>query len=311
MTDTAETLQNGNITILIVEDDAGTMMLIKHFLGSAGYNIRTAIDGSQARAVLDEATPDLILLDLLLPDTTGLELLKEVKARGTMNETPVLILSAVEDVGAKVDGLDFGAEDYMVKPIDKHELLARVRVAVRKYEAKRKLQDDLSVANTQSVTDNLTGLYNRHYLNGFIEKEISSSIRYGRGFSVMILDVDFFKAINDTFGHVCGDGVLRALAGILKEQTRASDTVARYGGEEFVIVLPHTDIESGIGTAEKLRQSVEAFMFPDVDGRSVTVSIGLTQFNPEKDSEMNAIIKRADDALYAAKQTGRNKVIAG
>jgi len=311
MPDTAETLKNSKITVLVVDDDVSMLALIKHFLSSAGYNICTANCGGQARAILDQTVPDLVLLDLLLPDMTGLELLKEIKARGALSEIPVLILSAVEDVDTKVDGLDFGAEDYMVKPVDRQELLARVRLAVRKYESKRKLQDDLGVARMRSVTDNLTGLYNRFFLSEFIEKEMSSSRRYGGVFSLMVLDIDNFKTVNDTFGHLSGDGVLRALGGILKEQTRASDVVARYGGEEFVVVLTHADINIGLVAAEKLRRSVEVYAFPGVDGKCITVSIGVSQFDPESDSEMDAIIKRADDALYTAKQTGRNKVIAG
>jgi diguanylate cyclase (GGDEF)-like protein len=246
-------------------------------------------------------------MDIILPDMNGIELLKKIREDHPSANIPVIIISTITDIETKVEGIESGADDYLVKPVDRLEMLARIRANLRKSEAQRRLKSNLEAAAQQAITDTLTGLYNRQYLKNALEREIARARRYKRPFSMLILDIDHFKDVNDTFGHLAGDGVLREIAGILKHNVRASDVAARYGGEEFVVVLTDTDIRGAAAAAEHLRETVARHKFPAVDGRQITVSIGCTEFQSD-DADMDAVIKKADDALYKAKAEGRNRV---
>jgi len=296
-----------NAPILIVEDNALIAKIFNGVLVNAGYRTVVATDGKDALRVLIETRPSLILLDLVLPDMNGIDLLRDIKADPSTEDIVVIIISSLSDLDTKVRGIETGADDYLVKPVDHAELIARVRAALRKNDARQKLQARLETATTQSLTDNLTGLYNRHYLKSAFEREIPISTRYSRTFSVMIIDIDDFKGVNDTFGHLSGDSVLREMGSLIRNNVRASDLAVRYGGEEFVVFLTETALDISLSVAEKLRMAVEAHRFSDVEDRKIKVSIGITEFHPD-DAEMGAIIKRADDALYAAKREGRNRV---
>lgn len=295
-------------SILIVEDDERMLMQYKRILDNAGdYRTLTANNASTAVDVLHNTIPDLILLDIMLPDMNGIELLKKIREYHPAADIPVIIISAITDIETKVKGIEAGVDDYLIKPVDRFEMLARIRANLRKAEAQRILKSNLEAAARQAITDHLTGLYNRQYLKDVLEREIARAKRYKRPFSLLLSDIDYFKSVNDTFGHLIGDSVLRETAGILKDNVRASDVTARYGGEEFVVVLTDTDINGAVAAAEHLRETVAQHRFSGADGRPITISIGCTEFHPA-DADMDAVIKRADDALYLAKQDGRNRV---
>ncbi|MBU1986228.1 MAG: diguanylate cyclase, partial [Proteobacteria bacterium] len=218
-----------------------------------------------------------------------------------------IIVSALDDLETKVQGIDGGADDYILKPVNHHELQARVRANLRKHSLQHKMQHDLQTAFLRATTDGLTELYNRQYFDDAMRKVMAEAHRYERKFSLLLLDIDHFKIVNDTFGHVAGDHVLQELARVMKNQVRESDIACRYGGEEFTVVLPGTAIVGAVALAEKLRTTIEHHPFPDVDGRQITVSIGVTEGKgAERDASM--IIAQADEALYQAKRQGRNQV---
>lgn len=301
-----ETRAKGKQIILVVDDNEKIAKHCKLVLESEGYEVITAANGTEALKVLDETEPDLIMLDIILPDMDGIKLLGRIKANVLLADVPALIMSVLSDIETKVRGLETGADDYLVKPIDKQEMLARVRAALRKKELSDRLKSNLDTAFKQSVTDQLTGLYNRRYLVTVLEREIEASRRYSRPFSVLLMDIDKFKDINDSLGHLVGDAVLKDLGGILNGSLRRGDVASRYGGEEFVVVLTETGLRDAMQAAEKLRKIVEGHRFQKVE-KNVTISIGVAEFG-NGDVDMDAIIKRADDALYEAKQQGRNMV---
>ena len=223
-------------TILIIEDDVKTSSLWSRVL-SANYECIMAKTAEEGLEAMDKGVPDLVLLDLLLPDMHGLDLLKRVKKNPVMEEISVIIVSSINDLETRVKGIDLGSDDYLVKPINALEMLARVRAAIRKTRARLKLKQTLNDVFKLSITDSLTGLYNRQYFNSYLEKLMASSRRHERPFSILFVDIDRFKSINDTFGHLIGDSVLKNLAVIFEDNLRASDVVARFGGEEFVLLL--------------------------------------------------------------------------
>ena len=293
--------------ILIIDDDVKTSGLWSKLLKD-NYNCVLATTGDEAMALFDEAVPDLILLDLLLPDMHGLDLLKRIKKNPDLKEISVIIVSSLSDLETKVKSIDLGGDDYLVKPVNSLELHARVRAAMKKSRTRKKLKDTLDKVFQLSITDTLTGLYNRQFFNNYIEKLFAASKRQSRSFAVVFVDIDHFKMINDTYGHLSGDSVLRSIAEIFEDNLRAADVTARYGGEEFVVLLSDTAAAGAAALAEKLRGDVEVYPFEDVDGRKVTVSIGVSEYL-ESDISFQDIIKRADDALYKAKEDGRNRVV--
>ena len=294
-------------SILIIEDDVKTSSLWSRVL-AANYNCITAKSGEEGLKAMDKEIPDLVLLDLLLPDMHGLDLLKRVKKNPVMEEISVIIVSSINDLETRVKGIDLGSDDYLVKPVNALEMLARVRAAIRKTKARQKLKETLNDVFKLSITDSLTGLYNRQYFNSYLEKLMASSRRHSRIFSLLFVDIDRFKTINDQYGHLCGDNVLKSIAEIFEDNLRASDVIARFGGEEFVILLSDTDLKGGEALAEKLRTDVEAFGFEGLDNSKITVSIGVSE-STDVDGSITDIVKRADEALYKAKESGRNRVV--
>jgi two-component system cell cycle response regulator len=291
--------------ILIVEDDEQTTALWAKLL-KGSYRVLTARTAEECLTLLDGSAPDLVLLDLLLPDMHGLELLKRVKKNPDHEDISVVVISCLNDMDSRVRSIDLGSDDYIVKPVNSFELMARVRAAMRKHEARRKLKESLEEVFKLSITDSLTGLYNRQYFNNYVERLMSASRRHGRKFSLLFVDIDHFKRINDSHGHQTGDNVLVEVAEIFNKSLRLSDVVARYGGEEFVIVLSDTGIDGARLLAEKLRTDVEEHGF-DGAGR-VTVTIGVAE-KTDDDESVAGIIKRADEALYRGKEAGRNRVV--
>jgi len=301
-----DTLKEKNI-ILIIEDDVIEAKKSSTILCKAGYDTITSGTAQEAEEILNNAVPDLILLDIMLPDRSGIELLGTLRGKREFEHLPIIIVSSIDDLITKVKGIDTGADDYIVKPVNSLELIARVKSNIHKYKVQQRLIRNAEKLLLQSMTDPLTGLYNREYLQTVVVREMADSKRYGSVFSMILFDIDNFKSINDTCGHVSGDSVLRELGRILKDSIRINDVAARYGGDEFVVMLPNTTINAAAAVAEKLRQAVEGCSFTNVSDRLITISIGVIEGFAEEEC-LDSLIKRADEALYLAKGKGRNRV---
>lgn len=286
---------------VLLIDDAPTMhMTVETLLESEGLEFHSALTGESGLAMASMLKPDVILLDVEMPELDGFEVCRRLKQDTEIQSIPVIFLTAHDSTEQKVKGLDLGATDYVVKPCDAAELLARVRVSLRmKY-----LMDLLA---TTARVDGLTGMWNRTYLDQWLAGEIASMKRHGGRLGCIMVDVDCFKSINDTYGHRVGDHVLRSIAHCLKNGTRVEDIVCRYGGEEFTILTPAVE---GVGVsmlAERLRSAIAATVFTvGTLNLHVTCSFGVSDCTQ---GSVLTLIDRADKALYAAKDAGRNRVM--
>ncbi len=289
--------------VLVIDDTVSIHKLIVARLRPEGLEVTAELDGEAGleRAIAD--APDLILLDIGLPKVDGFEVCRQLKEHRATRNIPIIFLTGEADTESKVRGLDLGAVDYVTKPFDEIELRARVRAALRT----KRLQDMLE---QQSFLDGLTGLWNRAYLDRRLEAELNVADRYGRPLSVVLADVDNFKRINDTHGHLFGDVVLQGTAECLSASARRSDIIARYGGEEFGILLTDTNLKAAIYVSERLRASTERRVY---EARSevvrVTASFGVScTEDVEGELTPESMIQAADRALYASKEAGRNCV---
>ena len=229
-----------------------------------------------------------------------------------IRNVPILCIAEAEDSGRLMRGLEIGVNDYLIRPIDKNELLARVRTQVRKRRYAEKLRDNVQLSIEMAITDGLTGLHNRRYMESHVSTLVEQATIRGKPLSVLVLDIDYFKAINDTHGHDAGDDVLREFSLRLKKSIRGIDLACRYGGEEFVVVMPDTDMAVAAAVAERVRRGIATEPFPIDHGKrtvQVTISIGLAGLSKPTDAAAD-ILKRADQALYRAKRDGRNRVVA-
>ena len=281
--------------VLIVEDDDSIRVLLRAVLTERGYEVIECVDGSTAFAKAHDERPDVVLLDLGLPAVDGLTILDLIKAEPATADIPVLVVTAWDSGEVVARALQAGAVDYVRKPFHVGELSARVEAVARTRARHAELEALASI-------DPLTGVMNRRGIDRELEQRISHNCRSRNEFSVLMVDVDLFKAVNDTFGHAMGDEVLRTVAMRLRRAIRSGDIVARWGGEEFVVLAAAACDEAEI-LGERLRATIEAAPVGDV---SVTISVGVAAWDPREDAP--SLIARADAALYAAKSGGRNRV---
>lgn len=298
-------------SVLIIDDSDNVRDLIIRTLREVSLfdQYREARDGIEGIKSLISAKADLIICDLEMPRMDGFKFMSMVNSRQDLRDIPIIMLTGREDRDLKIKGLEQGACDYVTKPFDAGELVARVKVQLKI----KALQDELKKSNELlkelSNTDPLTHLNNRRYLTKALNSELLRAERTGDCLSLIILDIDNFKKINDTYGHQNGDKVLSTLAEVTQTHLRCYDIAVRYGGEEFVLVLPGTSLTGGEEVAERLRQEVEAMSFmPPLDKLSVTISLGVALFPSPLVDDMESLIRQADEALYRAKQKGRNRV---
>lgn len=308
---------NGHVPVILVADDEPVnLALIKRRLEWEEYEIHTAEDGGQAVETARRVLPDLVILDVMMPVLDGLQACRLLKEDPTTRDIPVIFLSALDDTDTKVSGLSLGADDYISKPFRVEELLARVAVAIRLKRERDRLRESAEelrrraeAASEMSKTDALTGLRNRYGLQRSLQRELSEARRYARPLSCLLLDIDFFKSVNDNYGHAAGDAALMQTARVLTESVRGSDVVCRYGGEEFLVLAPETNLDGATALAEKIRVAVSSRVFGDGERVfKITLSVGAAQLRPDESG--NDMIARADEALYGAKQSGRNRVEA-
>jgi diguanylate cyclase (GGDEF)-like protein len=283
--------------VLIVDDEEVVCRLFAEMLKPHGYQTVTTTDGSKIVEMLWEEHFDVVLLDLVMPPFSGLELLRQIKQ--TDENLPVVIVTGYGSIETAVESMQAGAADFVTKPVESSVLNIRISKAIEDAHTKQ-------LANT----DSLTGLYNRRSFQERLEQEVDRAIRYHRPLSLIMIDIDYFKTYNDTYGHLQGDNVLIEVARALKQLSRAPDIVARYGGEEFALILPETDKANAEALGRRLREYVEQCTFPgaaSLPTKALTISVGIASYMPPDTKE--ALLEAADVALYHAKREGRNRVV--
>ena len=298
-------------TIAIVDDDAAIRRLVRLVLTRAGYETVECTTGEEARGTLFTSTWDLAILDRRLPDMDGVVLAHELKSNPDFRTRYVIMLTGEDEQEDKVEGLELGADDYITKPFQYPELLARIRAGKRIVDLQKELLETNKRLELLSITDGLTKLHNHRYFQDELARAFEESQRYQRPLSLAMIDLDFFKKINDTHGHAVGDDVLKCAAKLFRESVRSTDLVARYGGEEFAVMMPETSLADGITFAEKIRGLVGGDAFNTQAGPvPVTVSIGVASVPHTRIHSAKELIIAADKALYRAKKNGRNQVQA-
>lgn len=297
--------------ILVVDDNQDNIEIIATRLRFRGYEILEASDGEQALALVKEAAPDLILLDVMLPDIDGYEISRRIKGSDELPFIPIILVTARDSTQDKVAGLDAGADDYLTKPINFPELEARVRSMLRI----KRLQDELEEKNRElerlSISDGLTGLFNHRHIHDLLADEFERVERSNDCMSVAMFDLDRFKLVNDTHGHQAGDRVLVDMADILRECAREVDRLGRYGGEEFMALLPETCIDDAYVFLERVRHEVARRHF-DIGGDEplrMTISGGVATYPHDSIDSVETLVRLADECLYIAKESGRNRIV--
>lgn len=286
--------------ILLVEDDENVAALLSVHLRRAGYQVRHAGTIAKARALAGSAEWDLAILDRWLPDGDGLDLCQELRRASPHG----YIVMLTGDETAKLQGFERGADDYVTKPYSHEELLARLRAGARIVRLQQALMDSNRRLEALSLTDSLTSLRNRRAFDERLGDAFEHSRRYDRALSLVVLDVDHFKSINDTHGHALGDMVLRIVAERIAKCSRASDFVARIGGEEFAVILPETPLFEAMQFAEKIRAHIAATPIAELH---VSVSLGVANALHSRVTTTQELFNAADQALYRAKANGRNR----
>jgi diguanylate cyclase (GGDEF)-like protein len=295
--------------ILIVDDSRLIAHVAKTMLTKRGHEIIVAQDGKAGLEAAKSEKPDIILLDVIMPIMDGYEVCEHLKEDDSTKEIPIIMVTSKAEAADKVKGLEMGALDYVTKPFDEGELIARVNIHLRLRELYEAVQEQNRQLQEMANRDGLTGLYNHRYFHEQLSQDFLRAKRYHENLSCVLFDIDFFKKFNDTYGHQTGDIVLKALASVVQHATRESDLAARYGGEEFALILYHTDGPAAYEAAERLRTMVESHEVQD-NGNvlRVTISIGVATFPHERVQNSKELVDYADQALYKAKDNGRNRV---
>lgn len=292
--------------ILIVDDVPQNLKVVGSMLDEVGYSATFATSGKQALERIYNTKPDLILLDLMMPDMDGLQVCKTLKADPDYQEIPIIFLTASHEQDHLVNAFELGACDYITKPFKKQELLARVKTHLTLKHTTDELKKTLVELDRLARLDPLTGVLNRRSFFEGAEREFNRACRYGTIFSVLLLDIDHFKRINDTYGHLTGDRALMTLTSAISNTLRNVDFLGRYGGEEFVILLPETEAPEALNVAERIRSLVAEISIPtQKDPLRMTISVGVAVYE-SNDATVDNILDRADRALYQAKAKGRN-----
>jgi len=298
-------------TILIIDDVDDNLEMLGDILTLNGHNVHTARSGEAALKRVQEIRPDLILLDILMPGMDGFEVCTRLKADKGTRDIPVIFVSSMTDINSKVMGFKVGGVDFINKPFQRAEVLVRVETHITLL----RLREHLELQNTElerlANTDYLTDLYNRRCFFHAAEEKLAGANLCGAPISITLIDLDHFKSVNDTHGHLVGDRVLAHVAQLIRAHCRTYDVAARYGGEEFVILHPAIDSQTAFRVAERIRKEVELTPFlHEREQISVTLSAGVVDTKGSKDwPHIDDMLAMADIALYQAKDAGRNQVI--
>ena len=301
-----------NRTLLIIDDSKAIRTQVTQIFADGKLFTKTlqAADGIEGFKILVNNDVDIVLCDIEMPGIDGLKFLAMLQSREDLRDKPVIMLTSHGDLNTKVRGLESGASDYITKPFEPEEMVARIRVHMQI----KTLQDELRRSNQLLLelaqTDPLTRLCNRRHLYEKLEIELNRCFRGTNPIALIMADIDHFKRVNDQFGHQVGDEVLTMVADLLQEELRTYDLAARYGGEEFCLVLPETDLEAASEVAELIRQRTEELVFnAPMENYKLTISFGVAAYDGTVEGSIDEIVRVADDALYEAKKLGRNQVV--
>ncbi len=299
------------IRILIADDSAISRRLLEAALRKWGYEVVVASDGNEAWEHLQrDDAPRLAILDWMMPGLSGPEVCRRVRARQNEHYTYILLVTSRSQKEDLIQGMEAGADDYLTKPFDQHELNVRLGPGRRILELQEALLEAQAALREQATTDALTSLWNRRMILLILERELARTEREATPLGVLVGDLDHFKQVNDTHGHLAGDAVLREAAQRMKASCRNYDSVGRYGGEEFLLILPGCDAHAAERQAERLRAAIESQPVETPDETlAVTCSFGATSVPPGKLATPEGVIQVADNALYQAKKRGRNRVV--
>ncbi len=297
--------------ILIADDDPSFRRLLQDTLTMWGYDVVVAENGNAALKILEsEAAPKLAILDWMMPGMSGVEVCRNVRERANHAYTYLLLLTSRQCDEDLVTGMEAGADDYIMKPYKHSELRLRLRAGRRIIELQNELLAARDILHAKATHDSLTGLLNHEEILLVLDKELARSDRDGVCVSIIMADIDHFKRVNDTFGHIAGDAVLRIVAQKMHSMVRAYDSIGRYGGEEFLIILPECGLDCAATFAERLRLYIGRDGIDTPDGMiRVTISLGVATATGRNNRQgEHALVRAADSALYKAKENGRNRV---
>ena len=295
--------------VLVVDDSPVYRKLVEQMLESQAFSLHFARNGKEALQLIEEYSPSIILTDWMMPDLSGPELCQRIRADQGKPYTYIILMTSNTEKGNVVKGLQAGADDYLAKPFDPGEMLARIGVGRRIIDLNRELAAKSVKLEEAARTDPLTGLPNRRAIEEWAFKQLRGAARHGFSLWVVVCDIDSFKTINDSFGHHAGDIVIKTFADLLKKITRSSDICGRLGGDEFLMVMTHVESEHIEATVNRFREQFAALSFP-FQGQSVSVtsSFGIAGSAGKEMPEFGGLVRKADQMLYEAKRDGRNTV---
>ncbi len=297
------------LPVLVVEDSPFSRKLLEYALSGDSYSLLLAENGKEAVQLFKEHRPAIVITDWMLPDSSGPELCERIRAESPESYTYIILLTSMTEKEDIVRGLSSGADDYLTKPFDRDELLARIGVGRRIIGLHREIDAKNKLLLEMAHTDSLTGLPNRRAIEEWAKRQLRGAARHGYSLWVVLADLDGFKNINDSYGHEAGDQVLCGVARILKEHTRASDLSGRMGGDEFLLVMTHVEKANIPLAVERLREKIASLKFSfGGESISVTASFGICGFQGKEPPEFSVLVRQADNALYGAKRSGRNQV---
>lgn len=298
-----------NSKILLINDDIIQTRNLGRMMSKTSAQIQMINDPSEID-ILNSYVPDLVIISCQLENGDPLRICGMLKSQEKLSHTVLMLLAEEENIPIVIKGMELGINDYFIYPVDENELLARLRTQLRRKQYQDDLRDALETSVNLSIKDALTGVFNRHYFDIHIIRMMKKAFKFNQQLCLMMFDIDYFKNVNDQYGHQAGDEILKIFTKILRNNFRVTDLISRYGGEEFSVLLCDTNLDQALIVAEKVRKKVEAAEFC-VAGQKLpikkTTSIGIAQYKNNEDPE--SFVKRADDALYEAKNTGRNKVV--
>jgi two-component system, cell cycle response regulator len=297
------------LEVLVVDDSPVCRKIFEQILPQDTYEVSYACTGGEAMQLFAEKSPSIVITDWIMPDFSGLELCRRIRADKTKSYTYVMVMTSNQQQNGVVDAMEAGADDFLMKPFNLNEMLARIGVGRRIIELHRKLEDKSAELEEVASTDVLTGLPNRRAIEEWANKQLRGAKRHGFPLWVVLGDLDCFKEINDTFGHEAGDTVLRTFADTLRRLTRISDMCGRLGGDEFLIVISHvsaTNIEVAIN---RFRELFGSLSFPFArQSVKISATFGVAGCESGKNKDFNLLVRKADEMLYEAKRAGRNRV---
>jgi diguanylate cyclase (GGDEF)-like protein len=298
---------SADLNILIVDDEEEIRLILKEVLSLPGYNVRTASGGSEAINMIDDVDFDIVITDIMMPEVDGVEVTRKFKEANS--DTTIIVITGHSSIKSALAVLEEGAYDYITKPFNIDEVKATVKRAAERHKLLNEVKEK-EFYKQLAILDGLTEVYNRHYFNQILPRELERAKRYGSPLSFLMADIDYFKKFNDTQGHLAGDWALKKASQIIVGSVRNSDMVFRYGGEEFAVALPETDKPGAITVARRIKESISVTRFLDsriMPTQHLTISIGVSTF-PVDAHNLREVVENADKSLYSAKRLGRDRI---